>query len=122
MKYAFYLLLISLPGCHSGEGIPGPERFEFAFINDSSYFVDGCELFIQLDTGSLSIPAIQYKPTPGTEPIAKQAIPKLTTNQNGDTRVPIKIRFVETGKQVVIHCGWSNSTVSEIKILEITPR
>lgn len=118
MRYFLFLILLILPGCHSTSTDIGAVRTETAFINNTNLFVDGCEPFINLDTGSSSVLGTQYKPSPTTLP----AVQKLIAVFPDSTRIPVNVQFVETGSQVKIQCGWSSPTVSEIKVLAITKR
>jgi hypothetical protein len=123
MRFVYCLLLIALFSCRANDDhTVGPEQLEDAYIHDTSQFADGCELYIQLDTGSLPPTGVQYKPSPATLPIAQRAIKDFASTPKDQINLPVKIRFLETTNKVVIHCGWVSPTVTEIKILEISKR
>ncbi|GAB3954649.1 hypothetical protein GCM10028805_40480 [Spirosoma harenae] len=121
MRAVCYLLLVVLLSCQSNnETIVGPERTALAFIDNSTIYADGCEVNIQLDSGTLPNTGSQYKPTAATLPLVERAISALAAKDS--VRIPIKIRFMETANRSVIHCGWVSPTVTEIKVLEISKR
>ncbi|GAB3797046.1 hypothetical protein GCM10028819_15810 [Spirosoma humi] len=123
MRLTGYLLLVILVGCHSKrDSTVGPDRTLLGFINDTSRYADGCELYIEQDKDSLSAQAIQYKPSASSLYTVKRAQLSIAPGQLNPVRIPVKVSYRETGKQVVIQCGWVSPTVPEIDILEITKR
>lgn len=123
MKHLIQLLLIALMSCQSSQNSTfGPEQTVLAYINDTSIYADGCELYIEQERDSLTVPALQYKPSVATLYTVKRAQLAISPGQPMPTRIPVSIRFKKTGKQVVIHCGWVSPTVAEIDVLDVTKR
>ncbi|GAB3782564.1 hypothetical protein GCM10028818_38690 [Spirosoma horti] len=123
MRLTWYLLLVVLVSCQFKRGnTVGPDRVLFGFINDYSRYADGCELYIEQDKDSLSVQASQYKPSASSLYTVKRAQLSIAPGQVNPNRVPVKVLYRETGKRVIIHCGWVSPTVPEIDILEITKR
>lgn len=123
MRLTCYILLVVLISCQfKRSSAVGPEHILLGFINDYSRYADGCELYIEQDKDSLSVQAIQYKPSASSLYTVKRAQLSIAPGQLNPNRIPVKILYRETGKQVVIHCGWVSPTVPEIDILEITKR
>lgn len=123
MKPFVFTLLVTLLSCRSGpEALTGPERTELAYLHDTSQFADGCEPYVEIDTGNASVFGTQYKPTPASLPVFQRAFKDLVGSQPYSSRVAVRIQFVETTRQVVVQCGWVSPTVSEIKVLAIIRR
>lgn len=125
MKISLIALLIALLSCQ--EQTTSPEttvlkRTELGYLHDTSQYADGCEPYVEIDAGNPSTFGTRYKPTSASLPVFQKAFKDLVGNQPYSGRLPIRVRFVETGKQAVIHCGWVSPTVTEIEILEITAR
>ncbi|MBD2755670.1 hypothetical protein [Spirosoma validum] len=100
----------------------GPERTEAAYIFPSNLAADGCEEVISLQTDSAFAKPTEYKPSPSTLPLVQKALKETPFNPDQAGR-PVTIRFVETGNQVFLQCGWgSRREMSEIEVLEIKPR
>lgn len=128
MKSFSLLILSVLLGCHQETGVsPDSERTMAAFIYDSRGIADGCEdhiisSTIDFNSASSSSITIQYKPTSATLPLLQKALASIPATTIS-TEHPVMIRFRETGKKVVLLCGWVNKPQTpEIDILEITPR
>jgi hypothetical protein len=123
MRLTWYLLLVVLIGCQFKRShTVGPDRMLLGFINDTSRYADGCELYIEQDRDSLSVQVIQYKPSTNSLYTVKRAQLSIAPGQLNPDRIPVKVLYRETGKQVIIHCGWVSPTVPEIDILEIARR
>lgn len=123
MRLTCYLLIAILVSCQLKRGSAiGPDRMLLGFINDTSRYADGCELHIEQDRDSLSAQALQYKPSATSLYTVKRAQLSIAPGQLNPDRIPVKVLYRETGKQVMIHCGWVSPTVPEIDILEITKR
>ena len=123
MKLICYLLLIILVSCQFKRSrTVGPDHTLLGFINDTSRYADGCELYIEQERDSLSVQAIQYKPSAGSLYTVKRAQRSIAPGQLNPDRIPVNVLYRETRKQVKIHCGWGSPTVPEIDILEITKR
>ena len=121
MKIGLLCLLTILLSCQRTE-LRGPGRIEDAYIADNSLIADGCEDNVELMMADSSGNPIRYKPTPATLPIYQQALKKIPPAPNTFLR-PVKVRFIETGHQVELLCGWgSKPKVDEIELLEIKPR
>lgn len=124
MRLALYLLLAALLSCQSNSMIsPGNERIEPAFITDNSLIADGCEEFVRLAVSSDSSGTSSwYKPTASTLPIYHQALKTIPASSNTFERA-VTIRFIETGQQVNLLCGWGTKhKIREIDILSIAKR
>lgn len=119
MKVVLFGLLTVLLCCQRTEVRP-LERTALAYIHDTSQYADGCEPYIELDSGNPSVFGVQYKPTAASLPRLQSALREMGVSD--PTRVPVQIRFVETGQRVVIRCGWVSPTVDEIQILAIAKR
>ena len=123
MRLVYYLLLIILVSCQfKRSNTVGPDRRLLGFINDYSRYADGCELYIEQERDSLLVQAIQYKPSTNSLYTVKRAQSSIAPGQLNPDRIPVKVFYRETGKQVIIRCGWVSPTVPEIDILEITRR
>lgn len=100
----------------------GTERIEAAYILENGLAYDGCEEMIRLQADSLLNKFTGYKPTPATLPLLQQALKNLPPKPSSSLR-EATVRFIETGKQVNVQCGWgARPEVPEIEILEITKR
>ena len=119
MKIFCVLILVVLIGCHSETIAQGPERIEAAELFENQLFVDGCDSHIRVYSNSSQATANLFKPSLATQPILEKALNDLPPNPKPSERTAI-VRFIETGKQVDLECGWGNRyKVSEIHILLI---
>ncbi|MBD2702769.1 hypothetical protein IC229_19130 [Spirosoma sp. BT702] len=97
-------------------------RTEAAYISDSSLIADGCEDHVRLEKTDSTGNGIPYKPTDATLPIYQKALATIPPKPNSNER-NVTVRFIETGKQVKLLCGWGHTpSVAEIEILEIKAR
>lgn len=121
MRSAWFLLLLTLLSCQSNEKLPAnPERTELAIITGNRLASDGCEESVRIDAATASV---TYKPTAATLPLIQQALATIPADQRYQADKPVVIRFVETGRQVKLQCGWGTQLdVSEIEILDINNR
>lgn len=126
MKVTILCFLTALLSCQTEPNavtdLKRTERTEAAYLFANNLAVDGCEEMIRLQADSLLNKFTGYKPTPATLPILQQALkdipPKPSSLQRAAT-----VRFIETGNQVNLECGWgARPEVPEIEILEITKR
>lgn len=125
MRYALLGLVALMLSCQTEPNVvtesKSAERTEAAIIYANNLPADGCEEMIRLQADSLLNKFTGYKPTPATLPILQQALKDLPPTPSPYGRAAT-VRFVETGKQVVLQCGWgSRPEVPEIEILAITP-
>ncbi|WP_461146954.1 hypothetical protein [Spirosoma pulveris] len=124
MNSSSLLLLALLFGCQSTTTVNPGERTEAAFITDNSSIADGCEDFVRLaiDRADTAGIASWRKPTASSLPLYHQAISEIPPLPNSVERA-VFVRFVETGKQVELLCGWgSRQKIKEIDILAISRR
>lgn len=126
MKVVCLSLLTALLSCQTEPNVltkaERAERSEAAYIFANNLAVDGCEEMIRLQADSLLNKFTGYKPTPATLPILQQALKDIPPNPSSLQRVAT-VRFIETGQQVHLECGWgARPEVPEIEILEITKR
>lgn len=100
----------------------GPQRTEAAYIYPNNLAADGCEEVIRLQTDSAFAKPTEYRPSPSTLPLVRKYLQELpfTPGQSGR---PVTLRFVETGNQAFLQCGWGvRREMPEIDVLEIKPR
>lgn len=117
----FYLLLVliaTLADCHTtGSVSPHAEQTETALIFENGLAYDGCAEHIRLLSDSLL-----YRPTAASLPVLQQALTDIP-RQAGNTERVVTIRFVKTGQQATLECGWGRKTlVGELNVLEIRKR
>jgi hypothetical protein len=123
MRYISCLLLVFLLGCRvDNEDTLGPERSVNAIIFDSSMYMDGCELHLQLSTGTTSNTRTQYKFAPASVPLVQRILAEATLDPKQHVDLPVSIRFQETATKSVLACGWVSPTVTEINVLAIDRR
>ncbi|MBN8825214.1 MULTISPECIES: hypothetical protein [unclassified Spirosoma] len=119
MKLFCILVTFVLIGCHSDTIPEGAQRIETADLYENQLFVDGCDSHIRIHSNSSQSTANLFKPSSVTRPILEKALNELPANPKPSERTAI-VRFIETGKQVDLECGWGNRyKVSEIHILLI---
>ena len=117
MKTLPLLILLFGLGCRSKTAVEGPERGEAALIFENGLAYDGCAERIQLLSDSLF-----YGPTPASLPVLQKALTDIPPTQNGHSRA-VTIRFIKTGNQTIIPCGWGGKLqAEEVDVLEITKR
>jgi hypothetical protein len=121
MKKSFCFVSGASLGCQQTE-MRGPGRIEDAYIADNSHIADGCEDNVELTVSDSSGNPIRYKPTAATQSIYQQAlkrIPRFRTFLRA-----VKVRFIETGQQVELLCGWQYKPKSKRKLYswKIRPR
>ncbi|ADB37508.1 hypothetical protein [Spirosoma linguale] len=124
MKPSSFLLLVLLFGCQTITQINPAERTDAAFITDNTMIADGCEDFVRLavDKSDTTGIASWRKPTASSLPLYHKAIKEIPALPNSVERA-VLIRYMETGKQVELLCGWgSRPKVKEINILAISRR
>ncbi|WP_080057138.1 hypothetical protein [Spirosoma aerolatum] len=119
MKLFCLLIAFVLIGCHSDNIPEGVQRVETADLYENQLFVDGCDSHIRIYSNSSQSTANLFKPSLATRPIFELALNELPAHPKPSERTAI-VRFIETGKQVDLECGWGNRyKVSEIHILLI---
>jgi hypothetical protein len=117
------LLLVFMLGCRADkDNAIGPERSANAIIHASNVYVDGCELHLRLDSGTLPNTGTQYKFTSASLPLVQRVLSQAALNPQDMVNLPVTVRYRETGNKSVITCGWVSPTVTEISILEISRR
>ncbi|WP_018621003.1 hypothetical protein [Spirosoma luteum] len=118
MRFLLFFSLLILPGCQQeSTQNEGPVRTEAALIYENGLAYDGCAEHIQLLSDSLL-----YRPTPATLPLLQKALTDIPRQPTSNGRA-ITIRFVNTGQQTTLECGWGKkSQVGELEVLEITKR
>jgi hypothetical protein len=123
MRYISCLLLFFLLSCRvADEHAIGPERSANAIIFDSSIYADGCELHLQLDSGTLPSTRTQYKFASTSVPLVRQILAEATLDPKQYVDLPVTVRFQETTTKSVLACSWVTPTVTEINVLEINKR
>ncbi|GAB3715266.1 hypothetical protein GCM10027592_55690 [Spirosoma flavus] len=121
MKTTILCLLVILLSCQRNE-IDNRVRTEAAYISDSSVIADGCEDHVRLEKTDSTGNSTPYKPTAATLAIYRKALATIPPKANSFER-NVVVRFIETGKQVELLCGWGyKPIVGEIEILEIKAR
>ncbi|GAB4037126.1 hypothetical protein [Spirosoma gilvum] len=119
MKVVTFLLLLLFFSCRSDDTPPEPERIETADLYENQLFVDGCDSHVRIYSYSSQATASWFKPSLATQFILDKALKDLPANPTSSDRAAI-VRFIETGKQVELECGWGNRyKVSEIHLLLI---
>lgn len=123
MRYLSYILFIVLFGCRADDnGAVGPALGSNAFIHDSRMYADGCELYLQLDSGSSPNTGQRYLPTAASSALVQRVIAESNLDPKELVHLPVTIQFRETIHRRVISCGWVSPTVNEIDILAISRR
>ena len=119
MKFFQYFLLITLCGCQSISPINvRNERTEVAYIFANNLAADGCIENVQLLSDKL-----RFRPTSSTLPILQKAFNEIPPNTTSLSERAVTVRFIETGQQVTLSCGWGvQFKVGEIELLEVRPR
>lgn len=118
MRFLLFFPLLFLPGCHQkSTQNTDPNRTEAALLYENGLAYDGCAEHIQLLSDSLL-----YRPTSATLPLLQKALAGTLSQPASRVRA-VTIRFVNTGRQTSLECGWGRkSQVGELEVLEITGR
>jgi hypothetical protein len=123
MKLAPIALLIALLGCQEHTTPAGRERTELVYISGNQLPADGCEELVRIAKDSASASTVRYKPTSASLPILRKSLNTTADSSYSPGEKLVKMRFIETGKQVTLECGWgARPQVPEIEILGITER